>query len=82
MESLSVPLATDQRFEQDACILTMVSSFLDCSGVTSHFLEEENLDGGMSEGTDSSSERSLSWSTPDDELSDICSVALSHWIPM
>ena len=42
-ESLSVPVATMQTFEQDACILTMVRSFLDCSSMISTRLLDESL---------------------------------------
>ena len=52
LKSVLVPLATVQRFKQDTRILTMVGSFLDCSGVTSPcLLEETSLDEGTSEGT-------------------------------
>ena len=52
VESLSVSWAAMQSFEKDACILTMVGSILDCSGVTStHLLEEASFGEGMSEGT-------------------------------
>ena len=50
-ELLSVPLVTVQRFEQDAHILTMVGSFLDCYGTTStHLLEEVSLNEGAAQG--------------------------------
>ena len=82
-ESVSVPLATVHRFEQDTRILTMVGSFLDCSGVTlPRLLEEVSLNEGVSEGTRQFMECSLSWSAPEDELSVICSVVGSHWIAM
>ena len=49
---LAIPLATVQRVEQDACILTMAGPFLDCSGVTlTRLIKEASLDKGMSEGT-------------------------------
>ena len=41
-----------QRFKQDACVLTMVGSFLDCSGATlTHLVEEASRNEGTSEGT-------------------------------
>ena len=47
VEFVSVPLSMLQHFEQDSHVLTIVGSFLDCSGATSaHLLEE-----GTSEGT-------------------------------
>ena len=50
-DSLSLPLSTVQRLEQDTCVLTTVGSFLDCSGATStHLLEEAILDENASEG--------------------------------
>ena len=46
-ELVSAPLATVQRFEQDARILTMIGSFLECCGATStRLLEEVSLDEG------------------------------------
>ena len=52
LESVSVLLATVQRFEQDACILTIVGSFLNCSVVTSNVhLEQASFDEGTLEGT-------------------------------
>ena len=51
-DSLSVSLAIIQRLEQDAWVMTMIGSFLDCSGVTStHLLEEAMLEDGALEVT-------------------------------
>ena len=49
---LLLPLSTMQRFEQDAQVLTMMYSFLYCSGTTStHLLEEAILHEGTLEGS-------------------------------
>ena len=51
-EFVSVPLNSVQRFEQDAQMLTMVRSFLDCSGTTSTWLlQEASRDDGALEST-------------------------------
>ena len=51
-DSFSVSLATIQRLEQDARMMTMIGSFLDCSGATSMgLLEEAMLEEGASEST-------------------------------
>ena len=52
VEFVSVPLNTVQQFEQDSQVLTMVGSFLDCSGVTlTRLLQEASYDESASEGT-------------------------------
>ena len=49
---ISISLANIQRIEQDARVMTMIGSFLDCSGATSTLLlEEAMLEDGMLEGT-------------------------------
>ena len=51
-DSLNMFLATIQRLEQDSRIMTMIGSFLNCSGATStRLLEEAMLEEGVSEGT-------------------------------
>ena len=51
-DSFSVFLANIERLEQDAHVVLMIGSFLDCSGATStHLLEEAMLVDGASEGT-------------------------------
>ena len=50
-DSLNVPLATIQRLEQDSRVMTIIGSFLDCSGATctrllkEAMLEESSLEG-------------------------------------
>ena len=50
-ESVSLLLTTVMRFEQDAHVLTMVGSFVDCSDATSSHLFEASHDEGDSRGT-------------------------------
>ena len=51
-DSLTISLATIQRLEQDSHVMTMIGSFLDCSGATStRFLEEAMLEEDALEGT-------------------------------
>ena len=49
---LTVSLETSQRVEQDSHVMTMIGSFLNCSGATSTcLLEEAMLEEGASQGT-------------------------------
>ena len=53
-DSLTLSLAAIQRLEQDSRVMTMIGSFLDCSGTTStrlRLLKEAILEEGASEGT-------------------------------
>ena len=51
-EMVSIPRSFLQHLEQDARVLTLISSFLDCSGFSANsFMEEASKDPGASKST-------------------------------